>query len=498
MPIIDDGSAVTGGAGVDSNHNMKVNTPLTPAQAGFAAMLSEIDDGTVTGVRYTKEAELTEDYRLRVGMDTPVFDLAFESINIPRDRIQQNDTTATTAAASGYLTLNSGASVTSGQGTNIRTYRTFPNIGTFTTYFDFWNREGNPNATNAVSEWGAGYCTGVTAQMTDGVVFRRLSGGQLRAVVINNSVDVSAVDITTTAIPNRSESGLYDPTQVQHYTIALHADEVTFWINDVLVAHIAVDGAFAQPTLSAANLPLMARVYMTGTASAARSLSIGRLNVTNGETQSGKPYGHILSGSGGGAYQIQPGTASGPTVSRGAATTAWPASGTTRTANTWTATTAPAVNSLGGSWLSPAMSTLTLEADYPVFSYANPTGSATLPAKTLYITGVNWGKTVATAAASTSNTFLNYIVTVGGTSSATTQTEAATVVAARGIILDSIPFKATAIVGDFVEGGSMDFSAAPLVVPPGTFLTFTVRPFGAVATNTLVVAGSVAFSGYFE
>jgi hypothetical protein len=413
--------------------------------------------------------------------------------------LQQNDTTATSAAASGFLTLNSGASVTSGQGSNIKSYRTFPNLGTYTTYFEFWNREQNPTSTNSITEWGAGYCSIVTAQMTDGVIFRRLSGGQLRAVVINNSTDVTTTDIDPSAIEDRSGTGFYDPTKVQHYVVAIHADEAEFWINDILVARIKVDGAYAQPTLSAANLPLMARVYMTGTASAARQLSIGRLSVSIGEMQNGKPYGHILAGLGAGAYQIQPGTASGFTITRGATATAgWPTSATGRTAGTWTATSAPAINSMGGQWVSPAISTLTTDADYPVFAYVNPAGTATLPGKTLYITQVKWGNTAAIAAASTNSIILNYIVAVGGTATATSTADAAATVAPRGIVVDTIPFKAAAILGDYVQGDSMDFSQSPLVVPPGCTLHWIVRPFGTVTSNTLVVASSVAFAGYFE
>ena len=50
--------------------------------------------------------------------------------------------------------------------------------------------------------------------------------------------------------------------------------------------------------------------------------------------------------------------------------------------------------------LTPAISTLTSEADYPVFSYLNPAGTASLPGKTLYITGIRVGECVAQAAAS--------------------------------------------------------------------------------------------------
>lgn len=457
---------------------------------------SENDDGTVTGEQFTLSPESSDDYRLRVGVDQSIFNLAFEGTNIARDRIQQNDTTATSAQASGFLTLNSGNSTTSGQGSNIRTYRTFPLFGSYPTYFEFWAKINNPTATNALTEFGAGYVSGVTVQLTDGVLFRQISGGQGRLVLVNNSTDLATADIDTTDIPSRDGTGAFDYTEVNRYTFTIHTDSVRLWINNALVATLRPAGSVTGPTQAIA-LPLFARVYNSGTASAARSLGIGMVNVSTGDQNTGKTWGQALCGMGGGAYQIQPGTTSGPTTSRGAVAAAgWPNSTQARAAGTWTATTAPATNSLGGQWVSPAISTLTTEADYPVFSYLNPAGSATLPGKTLYITGVRWGKTVALAAASTNSINLNYLVGVGGTSSATTATEGAAIVAARGVMCDTIPFKSTAVVGDYVEGGDLDLLDSPLVVPPGCYLLWVVRPFGTVTSNTLTVAGTVAFIGY--
>jgi len=492
------GTAASAEMTVDTNGNAHVVTPTDIDQAGFTAMASEIDDGTVLGTRYLKALELTEDYRLRVGMDSILFNHSFECTVITRDRIQQNDNTMTSAQTTGQLTLNSGLSTTTGQGTNIRTYRCFPLFGSFSTYAEMWAAVGNPTATNAITEWGFGYCSGVTAQLTDGVIFRLIGGGTLRAIVVNNSVDISTVDITTTNIPPRDGSGTFDLTETQHYVVQVHNDEVDFWINNSLVAHIDTTSVYGSPS-SSMQLPLMARTYNSGTASSARTLNLRFLNVSQGEVASNKPWSHQMAGSGGGAYQIQPGTTSGPNVTRGASTTAgWPASAQARGAGTWTASTAPAINSLGGQWVSPAISTILTEVDYPIFSYLNPVGTATLPGRTLYITRVKWGNTVAAAAASTNSIILNYIVGVGGTTSAVNQTEAAATVAARGIVVDAIPFKSTAAIGDYVPGGSMDFSNGPLVVYPGCYINWVVRPYGTVASNTLVVHSTVAFTGYYE
>jgi hypothetical protein len=65
-------------------------------------------------------------------------------------------------------------------------------------------------------------------------------------------------------------------------------------------------------------------------------------------------------------------------------------------------------------------------------------------------------------------------------------------------VVDTVPFIATSAIGDFREGGNIDFGDAPLVVPPGVYVQWIVRPVGTVASNTLTVTSTVAFVGYSE
>jgi hypothetical protein len=494
---IANGTAASAEQTVDTDGNAHVVTPVDIAQAGHVALASEIDDGTVLGTRELKALETSEDYRLRVGVDTVLFNHSFEGAIIARDRLLQTDTTATSAQTTGQLTINSGLSTTSGHAAHIRTYRTFPLLGSFTTYAEMWLASAGNTATGAVSEFGFGYTAGATVQATDGVFFRVMSGGQLRAIIVNNSVDIAGTDITTTNVPPRDGAGSFDISETNHYIIAVHSDTVKFWINHVLVATVPVPGVYGSPSSSSAA-PVFARVYNSGTASAARQILLRYLNVSVGDLSSSKPWSQQCAGGGGGSYQIQPGATSGPNVTRGAGALGWPTSGTARVAGTWTATTAPALASLGGSYLTPAISTLTSDADYPVFAYLNPSGTATLQGRTLYITGVRVGESCATTVASTNAIALTHIVGVGSTTSATTATEGAAVVAARGSIVGTHAFGATDAVGTMKPGYFIDFSEGPLVCNPGTYVHFIVRPFGTVTSNTLVVLGSVAFIGYYE
>lgn len=57
-------------AEVTSTNNLKVQLPTTAAQVGSVRLMSENDDGSVTGTTQLKSPETSIDYRLRVGTDT--------------------------------------------------------------------------------------------------------------------------------------------------------------------------------------------------------------------------------------------------------------------------------------------------------------------------------------------------------------------------------------------------------------------------------------------
>jgi hypothetical protein len=487
------GSSTSGKANVTSTYDLQVRTPTVEANAGFATMSSEVDAGVVTGSRTLRAPESSPDYRFRVGVDQTLFNMSFEGTTIATDRLNQVLSTYTATQATGFLTLNAGASAAAGHAV-LTTRRSFPLFGTFPTYIEMWAREANVTATNGLSEWGVGYAA-TTAAPTDAILFRRMSTGQLRGVVNFATTEV-ALDITTTNVPGFDGVGSYDATENNHYLIVVHNDSVEFWINDVLCLTIPTPATQPGPTQTS-TLPIVMRCFATSGSSAARQLSVGFINVSLGDMNTGKPWAHAICGAGGGSYQTQPGTATGPTVLRTAAANGWPASTTAKTSGTWTATSAPATSELGGRWLTPAISTLTSEADYPVFAYLNPQGTNALGGRTLYITGIRVGECVAQAAASTNAIMLLFAAAVGSTAAATTTADAATTVAPRIVPLGSAAFLSTAVIGTSTPGFEVRFDS-PLVVPPGAYWHFIVRPVGTVASNTLTVHGTVTVNGYFE
>jgi len=492
------GNNSAGLANVSSTYELQVVTPQTEADAGFVQLSTEVDAGDVTGSRTVIPLEASDDYRLRVGLDQTVFNASFEGTTFLTTQWNQLLTTHTTALASGFLTLNSTPSTATTTAAYVRTHRHFPTFGTYPTYLDMWIREANITSSNSISEWGFLYLTGqTTQQVLDGIFFRRTSGGSLYGVVVNNGTDIATTSaISTTNVPSRDGSGSFDATESNHYLIAYHNDVVRFWINDVLVAELSCPAANAAFT-SSSNTPVGFRVLNTGAASAGRQLSVGFVNVGLGDQNVNKPWQHAMAGMGQGAYQLQQGNTPGPTVTRGAGTLGHPTSATARIAGTWTGLTGPALNSLGGLWTSPAISTLTSDADYPVFDFQNPTGTATLPGKTLYITGVRVGEAYVSTAASTNAIFLSYILMIGASATNTSTADAATTVAGKSIVVGGHGFTSTEAVGNYKNGFEMRFDS-PLMIPAGHYFHFVVRPFGTVTSNTLVVTSSLAVNGYFE
>jgi hypothetical protein len=493
------GNNSTNLASVNSLNQLQVVTPktLVGACAGFVQLSSEGDPGAVLKTRTVIAPEASDDYRLRTGIDQSVFNSTFEGSTILTTQWSQNFSAFGSLQANGFFLVNSTAVTTASGAGYLRTWRHFPMFGTYPLYVDMWIRETNQTASNAISEWGFLYLTtSTTQQPIDGIYFRRISGGQLKGIITNNSLDLEEITLDLRNVPSRVGSGAYDPAETNHYLISFHSDIVRFWINDVLVGQLQCPSQLSQFAASS-QLPIGFRVLNVNTASAGRQLSIGYVNVGYGDHNVNKSWAHAMSGMGGGAYQLQIGNTPGPTVTRTAATTGHPASATTRTAGTWIATSNPQLNNLGGLWTSPAFSTLTTDGDYPLFSFLNPAGTASLPGKTLYVTGVRIGDTYVSTAPGSTGAFLSYIVQVEGSAVSTATADAATTTSGKSIAIGGQGFGTTDVAGTIKPGFEMSFNS-PLIVPPNKYFTLIARPYGTLSGAPLIVTSSVAVNGYWE
>lgn len=484
---IKSGNNSAGLANVSATHELQVVTPQTEENAGFVQLSSEVDPGNVLGTRTVLPLEVSDDYRLRVGLDQALFNTGFEGTNINTGVFQQVAAVATVTQLGGFMIVNGGSSTTSAQGNYIRTYRHFPTYGTYPVYVDVWLRETGYASVNVVSEWGLLYLTAVaTTTPLDGVFWRRLSGGALRGVINYNGTETEYT-IDTTNVPARDGVGVYDPAEVNHYLIVYHNDVIRFWINDVLVASVDCP-ANQQGFTNSSNTPLGFRVINTNTVTpAARQLQIGFVNVSMGDQDTNKPWPHVLAGMGQGAYMTQMGTATAQTANW--ANSAAPASATL-------SNTAAGYTTLGGQY--QFVASATNETDWALFAYLNPAGTAALSGKTLYVTGIRISKMVVTGAAGVNATMFFWAAGIGSSAVSLATTDSTTASSPKRIPLGVQSFLAAAPIATAADGFDIDFDNAPLVVPAGTYFHIILKQLNGAATGSLIWRGQVTVMGYFE
>jgi hypothetical protein len=484
---IKSGNNSAGLANVSATYEIQAVTPQVEENAGFVQLSSEVDSGAVLGTRTVLPLEISDDYRLRVGLDQALFNTGFEGTNVNTGVFQQVAATATVTQLGGFMIVNGGSSVTSAQGNYIRTYRHFPTYGTYPVYVDVWLREIGHDSVNVVSEWGLLYLTAVaTATPLDGVFWRRLSGGALRGVINYNGTETEYT-IDTTNVPARDGVGAYDPTEVNHYLIAYHNDVIRFWINDVLVASVDCPSN-QQGFTNSSNTPLGFRVINTNTVTpVARQLQIGFVNVSMGDQDMNKPWPHVLAGMGQGAYQSQMGTATAQTGNWANSTAPTSAS---------LSNTAASYTTLGGQYQFAALATN--ETDWALFGYQNPAGTAALSGKTLYVTGIRISKMIVTGAATVNPTFFFWAAGVGSSAVSLATADSTTASSPKRIPLGVQSFLAAAAIGTAADGFDIDFDNAPLVVPAGTYFHIILKQLNGTNTASLVWRGQVTVMGYFE
>lgn len=383
------------GAEVDSNNNLKVNLPTTQAQAGFATLASEYDSGTVVAgtTRTVRPIASTPEQRLKVGMDTLIFNEFFQNTTVNCQVWNTPQTTSTVTQGSGYLTLNAGGNLTAAQGAIIRSYKTFPIYNKAVTVVEIMlNLNVVAGFNNSIAEWGAsliGTASGTAS--VDGALFRFDTVG-LSCLIVNNVAELSE----TTVDPTRLATAGIVLTNTNHYYIIFDEDWVSFFVAKsggypVLLVEIPRPAAGIAPTM-AMQAPIFARQHNTGTnTGTALKINIAMASVCMGDMAMGKLWSHIMAGAGATALAKYSGAGTGK-ISNWNTWTALPVQ---QTAVSVTALGAGGVAGLGGICrLGNAASTIALSADsaYIIFNYLNPVltvAQPIVPAKTLYITGMS-------------------------------------------------------------------------------------------------------------
>lgn len=466
-------------AETDSANNLFVNTPLNEDIAGHIACSAENDAGTVTGTRTVKSMEVTNDYRLRTGQDNTVFNDCFSGAAINTTIWDTALTTMTNTVTNGFSVLNAGSSTASGAVALQRTWRHMPSYKQFTTQVEAEIQFTQTPQSNNVCEWGLGIVANfaVTAP-TDGVFFRMTATGTFLCVVSYNGVETtsSPLDFAT----------LVGTNTTRQFLIYLNSTVAQFWIDNILVAEIAAPAGQASIT-SSMSLPIMFRNYNSAATALAQQMKIGQVSCIIGDTGMSKPWGHVMTGNGQSSTQGQTGATLGSTAIYTNAAAAAAAALTNTTA-------AAQFTGLGG--IANYLPTLTAGTDGILFSYQVPAGTATLPGRSLYISGVSLDGVVTTVLAG--GPIINSVsIAYGHTAVSLATAESATTKAPRRVPLGIQNWAATAAVGAQCQRLQDDYTVAPIVVQPGEFIQIVIRNLGTV-TTTGAITYVCSFTGYWE
>ncbi len=482
MPYIDQVSGNTiNKPNIDSDYNLAVNFPMTGLYAGFTTVGVEIDSGSVTGQRVFRALDASWDSRLRVGLDTPIFNDKFV------DGLPQNTSlyfssgnTMTVASSGGFLILNDNLTTTSNTDIRYQTWRSFPVLTSFGTKFNCYGQLSQLPVVGNVTEWGLGIAFGRT-EPTDGVFFR-YSGSNLYAVANNNS--------TGNVVSIAGPSLLIGSGQTRKFEINLQAEHATFSIDNAIVAnidHFAGSGVGSESITASARFPLLLRTYNTDATAAAQQFKVSAISIFQQDANANKSWASQEAGMGSIASQGQNGMTMGSTARYSNNTALASGIGSNTVANLGTG--------LGGSfiWSGTIASAST---DYIISSYQNPPMSSTMPGKTLYINGVSVSATNMSGNSAAGQVTSLMTVCYGHTSESLATTESETTKAPRFIPIGVLSIPASSALGFSSRTITFPF-ASPIVVNSSEHFAIAAK---FLAGNGLehITQYNIGVDGYWE
>lgn len=476
---IEGGSSTAGSPNVDANYNLNVNLPTTGTQAGFACMQTEIDAGTITGSRLVRKPFVSVDDRLAVGMDTVAAMYNFTSGTQNTGDFKHAFTTMTMTQSAGFLNINPALATVSGNYAYLQSWKFFTLQADGQLHIEFVGQiSGTVPPASQVLELGL-YQGTAGVVPADGVFFRMTSSG-LQGVISYNGVETNTAVMWATLSANQNYK----------FEMKISQRTVYFWLDGVLGGSIPVPAGQAVPYLWM-NLPICMMMRNSGAVTGGIITKIGSVHVTQTDINANRSWGEQMAVQGN-AYQGQEGDTMGSlAIYSNAALGA---------AAALTNTTAAAPNTgLGGVVL--VLPTLTAGTDGILFSYLNPVPTATLPGKTLVITGVSLDAGVQVVLAGGP---LNLVMGIAyghtALSLATAETGSfvtATTKAPRRVPLGVFSFVVTAAAGTGAQNDITVTFQSPIVVNPGEYFAITCRNVGTVTTSGALVF-TACVDHYFE
>lgn len=462
---------------------LETDAATKPGNVGGVRNFSENDSGAATGSAYLKSPETSDDYRLRVGMDTILFQ------DTPNATAQNTTKWAyafntLTAAMAGAGTCNFSAvqGTTSAHGAFMRTFQYFPMFGTAPLWHEeMWGMFTAALVAGEVWSSGLGTPSAATTLPTDGVWYQLTTAGLIGRVCNNGVFTDSGV---LKAFGTFSVSTLYKAA------IMVGENKIEWWLDDVLLGTTLVPVGNAQP-FQQASLPAFRMKHNTGAVSNTNTMRCAETIVTQSDIQTAKPWAHQMAIAGQSALVGQDGHTQGKTT--------WWTNSVAPTAAAATNTAAIAgATTLGG--LVAVLPTLAANTDGILFAYQNPVPTINITGRNLIITGVKVQGAVSVVLAGGPVVYA-YGLAFGHTAASLATAESAsfatgTTHAPRMAFVGMESYPATAAVGTIGAGATISFNS-PIVVRPGEFVALVARNMGTVTTTGAITVGAY-FDGYFE
>ncbi len=461
-------------ANVDPTSNgLIVQNPKTATEAGFAGLVAIRDQGSITGTPNIGLPDITNNRRLRVSLDTPVFQDQFNYTAQNTNNWTIGTTGMTSGFGGGMMTLNAGAITTVSDYATAKTYRSFPLYTAGELVLEARCMLTQAPQVNNACYMGIG-TPGTTAAPTDGVYFQLDSTGALRGVVNWNGATAQTGTMT---VPS--------PNVAADMMIVIDDGVAEFWINGVLQGALTWPSGAATPSYNGSGYAFFQICNAASAPANAQQIKVMNVQVTLYGLNTSKPWPHIAAGAGMNALIGQNGNTMGSTAlyaNSGAPTAAVP-----------TNTTAALGTGLGGNFYETAA--LAVGTDGIISSYQNPVGSVSITPRNLYITGLRWFSMVQTVLAGGPFVY-ECGLAFGHTSVSLATAEAASAKAPRKFAVGLYTLAATAAVGTLGANFVHNFST-PILVQPGEFIQTIVRNIGTVGTSG-TIAHHIGIEGYWE
>lgn len=487
MALIDNGGDQAGVANVDSAFNLMVNTPGYtslgvirgggPANAGGATIYTANDEGTITGVRNVKSPKTSLHRRLRVGVDTLLFNDTFNATT-QNTSLWEYIFATLTASQPGAGTLNFGTvqGTAATHGALMRSYQHFPVIGkaSIATKFNW----GVFNATLVANEeWRCGFGKPTVAGTapTDGVWFLLTTAG-LFGKAFFNGVETSTASLATLAS--------FTVGTIYNLEIILGEQNIEFWRDGILLGSLVNAVANGQPFQNS-SLPLFMQKLCTGSVTNTNTIRVSDINAYLSDIATNKNWNSQLATLGQSGNIGQNGQTQGKTILY--------ANNTAPTAVALTNTTAAFVG-LGGQ--AAVLPTLAVSTDGILFSFQNPVPTINITGRNLLIYGVTIESHVSVvlsaAAIITYQASLQYGHTAVSLATAETGSfVTATTHAPRVVPLGTIGYSTAVAAPANTKGTPINVRfSVPHVVRPGEFVAIVLKlAVGGVVTAT----GAITF-----